>query len=115
MFQSFKPIAFCDKFICLLLIQLKAESFRKSTGITLDLLIQTCGLDTIQFSQISVKDDLHIPYCKDPALNRGLGKVEKKSIHLHRENSDTNAYRAYSAGKVWSQKFHLPQAGKNQR
>ena len=75
MFQSFKPIAICDKFICLLLIQLKAESFRKSTGITLDLLIQTCGLDTIQFSQISVKDDLQIPYCKDPALNRGLGKV----------------------------------------
>ena len=75
MFQGLKPIAICDKFICLLLIQLKAESIRKSSGITLDLLIQTCGLDTIQFGQISVKDDLHIPYRQDPALNRELRKV----------------------------------------
>jgi hypothetical protein len=75
MFQGLKPIAICDKFISLLLIQLKAEGFRKSTGITFDLLIQTCCLDTIQFGQISVKDDLHIPYRQDPALNRELRKV----------------------------------------
>ena len=75
MFQGLKPIAICDKFISFLLIQLKAESFRKSTGITFDLLIQTCCLDTIQFGQISVKDDLHIPYRQDPALNRELRKV----------------------------------------
>ena len=75
MLQCLKPIAICDKFISLLLIQLKAEGFRKSTGITFDLLIQTCCLDTIQFGQISVKDDLHIPYRQDPALNRELRKV----------------------------------------
>ena len=75
MFQGLKPIVICDKFISLLLIQLKAEGFRKSTGITFDLLIQTCCLDTIQFGQISVKDDLHIPYRQDPALNRELRKV----------------------------------------
>ena len=59
MLQGLKPIAICDKFIGLLLIQLKAESFWESTGITLDLLIQTCSLDTIKFGQISVKNDLH--------------------------------------------------------
>ena len=70
MLQGLKPIAICDKFIGLLLIQLKAESFWESTGITLDLLIQTCSLDTIQFGQISVKNDLHIPYRQNPTLNR---------------------------------------------
>ena len=75
MLQGLKPIAICDKFIGLLLIQLKAESFWESTGITLDLLIQTCSLDTIKFGQISVKNDLHIPYRQDPALNRELRKV----------------------------------------
>ena len=75
MLQGLKPIAICDKFISLLLIQLKAESFWESTGITLDLLIQTCSLDTIKFGQISVKNDLYIPYRQNPTLNRELRKV----------------------------------------
>ena len=39
MFQCLKPIAFCDEFISLRLIQLKAESLWKSTDITFDLLV----------------------------------------------------------------------------
>gem|GEM_PF-5326386 len=82
MFQCFKPIAICDKFICLLLIQLKAKSFRESAGISFDLLIQTCGLDTIKYSKISVKDDLHIPYRQDSTLNRELRNVVTTYCHI---------------------------------
>jgi len=75
MLQGLKPIAICDKFIGLLLIQLKAEGFGKPTGITLDLLIQTCGLDAIQFGKISIENNLNIPYRQYTALNRELRKV----------------------------------------
>ena len=71
-FQGFEPIAICDEFIGLTLIQLKAEGFRKSSGITLDLFIQSYCLNSIQFRQISVQNDLNVSYCQNTAFDRRL-------------------------------------------
>ena len=62
------------------------------------MLIQTCGLDTIQFGQISVKDDLHIPYRQNPALERELRKVVANCDHLRNigVRSDTTCLLCHS-------------------
>lgn len=48
MFQSFEPIAICDKFICLSFSELESISLRESFYITLDLFVESVCLNAIQ-------------------------------------------------------------------
>lgn len=74
MFLTIKPVEIFDQFLFFIFRQSKDIALRKFFGIIIDRLIDTFGFHTVQFSHITVQNDLLITQDDDFLFHFGSEK-----------------------------------------